>query len=456
MFTAKEIIDATNAAVAKAAVADTVFRNVCTDTRKMTDGALFVALKGENFNGEDFLQQAANGGATGVVVSEDCPAAAYADINAAVFVVKNTLAAYQLLAAAHRKKFAVPIIAVTGSNGKTTTKDLTAAALSSLGNILKTAANFNNEIGLPLTLLQLNDSHKAAVVEMGMRGLGQIAALMKIAAPTVGIVTNVGEVHAEILGSIDNIAKAKGEMAENLSVGGLIVLNADDSRVLAMKDKAKAGVNIVTYGIDNAADVHGGNLKTTNGKTSFTAQCFGQSFAFEIPLLGKHNVTNALAAIAVAIKCGVSPANINAGFASMTVTKMRFEQIEMNGATVINDAYNAAPASTKAAIDTVAAIAGDKVKIAVLGDMLELGELAESGHREVGARLAQKKFAALITYGELAQFIADEAEKGGVQTFRAATHAEAAAQLKKLWQKNAVILLKGSRGMKMEKILTLL
>ena len=353
MFTTEEVIKATGGRLVKGENLE--FAAVCTDTRKILKGALFVALQGENFNGEDFLRDAAEKGATGAIVSQNCREENL-NANIAVVAAEDTLAAYQALARANRQKFAAPVIAVTGSNGKTTTKELTAAALSSKGKILKTEANFNNEIGLPLTLLQMTEEHKAAVVEMGMRGFGQIAALMKVAEPDIGIVTNVGEVHAELLGSVDNIAKAKGEMAENIKSGGTLILNADDERVAAMGERAKEGVKIITYGINKKADVRGGGIRADGLYTRFMAVANNERHDYKIPLLGKHNVYNALAAIAAALAAGLSTTQINEGFSSMQLPKMRFEIIKKDSITVINDAYNAAPASVKAALDTVAAM----------------------------------------------------------------------------------------------------
>ena len=454
MFNFNEVVTITNGKAVQKFATD--FSAVVTDTRKISAGALFIALKGENFDGEDFLRAAADGQAAGAVISESCPAAKYSGLKISIISVADTLTAYQTLARAHRQKFPVPIVAVTGSNGKTTTKDLTAAALSPLGDVLKTEANFNNEIGLPLTLLRLTAHHKAAVVEMGMRGLNQISAMMKIALPTIGIITNVGEVHAELLGSIDNIAQAKGEMAEKLPADGTLILNADDARVAAMHKRAKPTVTIITYGINNNSDIKGSDIRSVGEQTAFTVNIKGKgSFSFNIPMLGRHNVYNALAAIAAAINAGIDPAAINDGFAAMQRTKMRFEISSKNGYTIVNDAYNAAPASMKAAIDTVADMKGG-AKIAILGDMLELGDLAEEGHREVGRKLVEKKFTALITYGELSRFIADEAAKGGVKTMTATSHENAAALLKEIAVEGSVILFKGSRGMKMEKIIELI
>ena len=284
------------------------FDNITTDTRKITPGALFVALKGERFNGEDFAAKAVEAGAAGVLVSS-----AYqgpVDLPATIIqAVSDTQLAYQQLAGFWRQKFQIPVIAITGSNGKTTTKDMTASVLSAKFPVLKTQANFNNEIGLPYTLLQLNDLHQAAVVEIGMRGLNQISVLAPFAAPSIGIVTNVGETHIELLGSIENIAKAKSELVEAIPAGGTVILNNDNPYTAAMKDKAAQGVKIITFGIDKDADIKADNLVSTDNSTTFQCRIGnnGPLCQMTIPMLGKHNVSNALAAVAAGYCLGLEP-----------------------------------------------------------------------------------------------------------------------------------------------------
>ena len=268
MFTLDEIVKATNADVYKEEKND--FCAVVTDTRKISAGVLFVALKGERFNGEDFAAEALEKGAAGVVVSKTCAKESLEKCQGTVLQVEDTLTAYQLIAKAWRDKFPeIPVVAITGSNGKTTTKDLTAAVLSAKGAVLKTQANFNNEIGLPLTLLGLKKEHTAAVVEIGMRGFHQIDALAPIASPQIGIVTNVGETHMELLGSLENIAKAKQELVESIPAGGTVILNADNEYVAGMRSAAKEGVKVMTFGIEKDADVKGEALHTEGTVTKF-------------------------------------------------------------------------------------------------------------------------------------------------------------------------------------------
>ncbi len=452
-LTIDEILRAAGARLVRGG--DNIFDTVTTDSRKIIHGSLFVALKGDRFNGEDFAVEAIDKGAGGVLVSSDC-APKNIPPRGAVMTVGNTLDAYQKIAGAWRNKFDIPIVAITGSNGKTTTKDLTAAAISPLGPVLKTTANYNNEIGVPKTLLELNENHKAAVIEIGMRGLHQIEPLAALVRPTVGIVTNVGETHIELLGSIENIARAKAELVEAIDPGGAVVLNADDPNVSAMIDRVKPGVRVMTFALDHDADVKGFNIITRRSSTYFAIVYKGVTYDGEIPIIGRHNISNALAAITSAISLGLGADEIRAGFTTLATTKMRFEIIDRNGIQIINDAYNASPASMRVAIATTAEIA-DGRKIAVLGDMLELGDRAESLHRAVGADLAKRGFNVLVTFGKLGHFIAEGAAAAGVEKiFTADTHEQAAEYLRGIVRDGDTILFKGSRAMRMEKIIELI
>lgn len=428
------------------------FERVTTDSRKVSSGALFVALKGENFNGEDFTADAFKKGAAGVVVSK----AFDKNLDGVIIKVDDTLTAYRQIAGVWRNRFDIPIVAVTGSNGKTTTKDLAAAALNGLGNVLKTSGNFNNEVGVPMTLLSLRDTHKAAVVEIGMRGLGQIESLAEIVQPTIGIVTNVSEAHIELLGSIENIARAKGELVEAIKSGGTIILNADNQHTAAMKNIVRDGVKILTYSLEKDADFIAKDILIGSVSTEFTLSFRGKEYDFEIPMLGRHNVSNALAAIAAGYACGLTVPQVQRGFSTLTTTKMRYEVIRRDGLTIINDAYNASPASMRAAIRTTSEVYDGRL-IAVLGDMLELGNISEQVHREIGAELVENKFDVLITLGELGKFIAAGARDAGlnnVYTFD--THEDAAKKILELVRDGDTILFKASHVMHMEKIIELI
>ncbi len=453
-FTMADVMKATNAVIKKTLSAS-VFGGVTTDTRKIEDGMLFVALKGERFDGHDFIAQAAEKGALGAVVNKDYDVSKLDGIDIDVFAVDDTLTAYQQLAAFWRDKFKIPVIAITGSNGKTTTKDLTAAVLSGKWNVLKTQANFNNEIGLPMTLLQLNKSHQAAVVEIGMRGLGQITAMAKVAKPTIGVITNVGETHMELLGSMENIAKAKSEMARAIPISGKVVLNADDPYVSKMNEVTKA--RVIYFSIDHAGDIKAFDIETKNsGITEFDAIIGGQTAHFTLNMLGRHNVYNCLAALAVGYACGLTVEEMQRGLAGFKPTAMRFEYKKIGDFAVINDAYNASPASTEAALSNLEQVAKGR-KILVMGDMFELGSAEERAHRDVGTSAAAHHIDIVITRGELTHFTAQAARAAGVpEVHECQTHEAAADLLKKLLKPGDTVLFKGSHGMHMEKIIEML
>lgn len=453
-FTLTQVMQATNGVLKKLTSA-AVFGGVTTDTRKVEEGMLFVALKGEKFDGHDFIAQAAEKGAIGAIVDKDYDVSQLEDVDIDILAVNDTLTAYQDLAKFWRSKFSIPVIAITGSNGKTTTKDLTAAVLSGKWNVLKTQANFNNEIGLPMTLLQLNKTHDAAVVEMGMRGLGQIKALTEIAKPTVGVITNVGETHMELLGSVENIAKAKSEMAQAIEIDGKVILNADDEHVAKMHELTKA--HAVYFGINHAADVKAFDIKTVDGgKTEFDALVGENTAHFTLNMLGIHNVYNCLAALAVGYVCGLTIEEMQKGLATFKPTAMRFEYAQIGDFNIINDAYNASPASTKAALKNLAEVAKGR-KILVMGDMFELGELEVKAHEDIAVQAKEAGVAVLITRGELTKNTARKARETGIpEIYECTSHEEAASLLKKILQKGDTVLFKGSHGMHMEKIIELL
>jgi UDP-N-acetylmuramoyl-tripeptide--D-alanyl-D-alanine ligase len=424
------------------------FSGVSTDTRTIKRGNLFIALKGEKFDGHDFILRAVENGAAGVVVSSRD---VYVPDKIAAILVADTLAALQDLARCHRRRFTLPVVGITGSNGKTTTKDMTAAVLSGRWRVLKTEANYNNDIGLPLTILGLTADHQAAVVEMGMRARGEIGRLAAIAAPTVAVVTNVGETHIEILGSLENIAAAKGELVEATPADGLVALNADIPLVKDMQ--AKTAARCVLYGLGPDAAVRAADILPGDRDTTFQCVWPGGRFPVTVPAVGRHNVYNALAALAVGLELGLGPDEVRAGIATFQTGAMRLAIETIGPYTVINDAYNASPLSMQAAIDTLAMVAVGR-KVAVLGDMLELGEIAEAAHRRVGEQLADTGVQVVVTVGEAAAHIASAALDGGVRVAVACPgHDEASEALRKLLRPGDTVLVKGSRGMKMEKML---
>ncbi|WP_293555770.1 UDP-N-acetylmuramoyl-tripeptide--D-alanyl-D-alanine ligase [Phascolarctobacterium sp.] len=452
MMKASEVIAAT-----KAAIADFDFTGVTTDSRAVKPGELFVALKGGNFDGHDYCVKAAELGAAGVVVSRDVEGL---PAGVSVFKVEDTLLAYQQLAHAYRlKQQGLKVFAITGSNGKTSTKDLLAACLGAKYKVVKTQGNFNNEIGLPKTLLSIQPDTDIAVVEMGMRGLGQIAELCRIAEPDSGLITNVGETHMELLGSMENIGKAKSEIVVDLPSDGFAVLNGDNEYVLAAAGKTKA--QVVYFGLGENCDYRGSDIVTSALGTTFTCteKKSGKSVSVRLQLIGEHNVYNALSAIAGAACYGVPLEDSARALATARLTGSRQEIIYIGDITFINDAYNASPASMEAALKTLAeakkAAHGAVRTIAVLADMLELGAISEDAHRRVGRWAVENGVDYVLTYGPEAAYISEEVKKLGGETCHYADRQGAADKLRQLATAGDIILLKGSNSMQVGKMLEL-
>lgn len=445
-FTLQEVLSATKGHCVSTNLLQT-FSGISTDSRTLLLGSLYIALSGESFDGHDFIAAALEKGAAGVVATRLLPLTA----DKPLILVADCRKALQDLARFHRCRFQIPLIAVTGSNGKTSTKDMIAAVLSTTFHVLWTEANFNNEIGLSQTLLRLNAAHQAVVVEMGMRGSGEIAELASIALPTVAVVTNVGETHLERLGSVANIAAAKAELVENLPSTGTALLNADDELVMAMREKTAS--RLVTFGVRNNADVAATAVEQTAQGVSFQCIANGSHFPVVVPLPGMHTVYNALAAIAVGRLLGLTQERIAAGLAQYQPGKMRLNICQYDAVTVIDDTYNASPLSMAAAIEVLGGIAKGR-KIAAIGDMLELGSVAISAHEKVGVHLAATGVEIVITVGELAKHTAAAAAQNGVATVvPCQDHQQAVIELKNILQSGDTLLIKGSRGMQMEKLL---
>jgi UDP-N-acetylmuramoyl-tripeptide--D-alanyl-D-alanine ligase len=429
------------------------FSGVSIDSRKVKQGDLFVALPGVQTDGHLYVDAALNQGASGALISK---VISYTG-DKALIQVPDTLKALQDLARFHRQKHNVQVIGVTGSNGKTTTKDMIAAVLQEKFSILKTTGNFNNDLGLPLTLLELDSTHQWAVLEMGMRGLGQIKQLVEIAGPTIGVITNIGMAHIEILGSKEKIAQAKGELLVGLPPGGIAILNGEDEYCRRLGNDF-AGKKIF-YGFNADCDIRAFNITPGDFSASFVVNCPQGNFFVRIPLPGEYNILNALAAVAVGLETGMNTEEIKEGLTKIKLTAMRLERmVGAAGEVIINDTYNANPDSMIAALQTLSNSAGTK-KIAILGDMFELGEYSELGHRQVGRTIADLAIDLLITVGEQARYIGLEATAAGfldtkVQHF--SNKMEAAAFLVKEVSKGDIVLVKGSRGMAMEQIVHVL
>lgn len=426
----------------------TSIKSVCTDSRKASGGELFIALQGQQ-DGHDFIPQALEQGVSALLISKeivDLP------IEVPVILVADTLVALQQLASHNRSRLNIPVVAVTGSNGKTSTKDMIAAVLSTGYKTLKTQANFNNELGLPLTLLNLEESHQAAVVEMGMRGLGEIDFLARLAKPTAAVITNIGEAHLELLGSVQNIAQAKTEVLEHINPEGFAVLNVDSPYIRELAGRCRG--RVVLYSLTGDADLRASNIRPEGNGVRYDLSYPGGSTEIYLPVPGSHNVMNSLAAVGVGLQLGLTITEITRGLKQVALTHSRLEIIEAKGITVINDTYNANPSSTKAALQVLQETAKGR-KIAVLGNMYELGAREQAGHQEVGEVAAAMAVDALLAVGNLAQWIAQGGLKGGLpprKVIHCDNNAMAIAELQKLIKPGDTLLIKGSRGMHMEEI----
>jgi UDP-N-acetylmuramoyl-tripeptide--D-alanyl-D-alanine ligase len=431
-------------------------KGISIDSRTVRPGELFVAIRGDRFDGHDFVPDVIKKGAWGALVArtvlEHRPTHLGGLRN--ILPVENTLVALQEMAYLHRRNFTIPVVGITGSNGKTTTKEMLAGILKRHGAVLKNEGNLNNHIGVPLTLLKLNADHTAAVVEMGMSAPGEIALLARLIGPDVGVITNIGPAHLEFLKSMDLVAQAKGELFEHLKADGTAVLNADDQYFAVLKKKFSGRVR--SFGIDKQADVRASDLRQGQDCTDFMIESNGTRANVRVRAVGRHNISNALAAAAAALAMGTSLDEVKEGLEAFLPVAMRSELKQVQGRTVFADYYNANPASMEAALATLITLKPGSKAIAVLGDMLELGTAAIDAHRAIGATTARLGIDQVITLGTLAKYTAEGAIDAGLPKNRvhgAGSPAEAADMLRKLSRPGDVVLIKGSRGMKMEKIL---
>ncbi|MDD5285308.1 MAG: UDP-N-acetylmuramoyl-tripeptide--D-alanyl-D-alanine ligase [Desulfuromonadaceae bacterium] len=451
MFTLTEIVAATGGRIIGNATGEVT--GVSTDSRSIAPGELFVPLRGEKFDGHDFIPEVAGKGITALLANESWLKEHSAPATATCIAVKNTLRALGELAASWRQRFEILTIGVTGSNGKTTVKEMLATILGQNRYGLKTAGNLNNLIGLPQMLLQLRPEHSWAVFEMGMSEPGEIDRLAEIAQPHVGIVLNALPAHLRSMGTIEAVAAAKGELLHRISDGGLAVVNADDPRVASLSQNASA--RRISFGIDRgevrAKEIEGLGVEgqrflivTPKGEISVHLRAFG-----------RHNVYNALAVTAALLE-KVELSGIAAGLESFRPYRGRFKLEHLSGVTIIDDSYNANPASTKAALETLSQIAAEGHRIAVLGDMLELGEHEAEAHLGVGA-VAGRNSDRIYLLGKLMNdFTAEGAilsDMPAESIFRCTSHAEIAKLLHRSLRQEDMLLIKGSRGMAMENVI---
>lgn len=429
--------------------------NFCTDTRKILENDVYVGLKGENFNGNEYYEEALRKGAKVAIVSGiEIPKEKLEQYkDQTIIEVDDSLIAFGKIAEYKRSLYNIPVIQVTGSVGKTSTRDIIANVVRTKYKTLQTEGNLNNHIGLPTTLLKLKD-HEALVVESGMNHLGEISYLGEITKPTIAVITNVGTAHIGLLGSRENILKAKLEILENLKPGGTIVINNDNDMLnkWAKEDKL---YKKYTFGIDEESDVMAYNIKIGNKSSTYNVKINNEEYTVNVPVSGKHFVYNSLCAIAIGNLLGISPENIIKGIETFSLTKNRMEVVKVkDNVTVINDAYNASYDSMKPAIEYLKELPA-KRKIAVLGDMFELGEFSEEIHRKVGIEVVTHKIDILVTVGKLAKYIAEEAkylrmpEKNIISL---ETTEEASEYLNKILQKDDAVLLKAAHGMHFSEI----
>jgi UDP-N-acetylmuramoyl-tripeptide--D-alanyl-D-alanine ligase len=419
------------------------------DSRTMRRGELFFAVKGEKMDGHDFVTQALEKGAVAAVISKEKTAGR--EFEHGIIPVQDTLEALQSLAKGVRRLWARPLIAVTGSAGKTTTKEAIAQVLSAKFRVHKSEGNFNNHFGLPLMLLKLEPEHDVAVVELGMSHLGEITALAQIAKPNTGVVTNVAPVHLEFFDSIAEIARAKHELIESLPSGGTAILNADDEYVSQFGRDFKG--RVITYGFAPNAAVRAENWTSIgDAGSAFDVIVDTQRERITLPLMGRHNVYNGLAAIAAGLQHGVSLVESAAALAKLSPADKRGQVVRMGNITVINDCYNSNPKALAAMVDALAAMPA-KRRIVVAGEMLELGPQGEQMHADSGRHIAEKGIDVLIGVRGLARPMVDEARKAGIAAEFLATPDEAGEWLTRETREGDVVLLKASRGVKLERAL---
>jgi UDP-N-acetylmuramoyl-tripeptide--D-alanyl-D-alanine ligase len=450
MFTFPELIQATQGR--GVGNLDGSVSGVSTDSRTVCPEDVFVALKGERFDGHDFIDAVSSHGVRFFVVEKSWISDHELPPGCSVIAVSDTLHALGDLAAFHRARFSLPVIGITGSNGKTTTKEMLAAILASSGSGLKTSGNLNNLIGLPRMLLQLSRDHRWAVLEMGMSELGEIDRLAEIAQPDIGVITNALPAHLETLGTVEAVARAKGELFLRLEEGAHAIFNADDP--LISHCPSPPGVERLSFGIRDG-DIRAEDL-ICRGKEgqSFTLRLPTATMPVSLRAFGRHNIYNALAAAAAAFVLNVEPALIKAGLESFSPYDKRFSLEDVGGIALIDDSYNANPGSMKAALQTLRDLREESRGVAVLGDMLELGEASQRAHEELG-KLAAACIDRLYVMGEMADAVVRGALEGGLapgSIVKASDHAELLTNLLSFMENGDYILVKGSRGMKMEAV----
>ncbi len=422
---------------------------ISTDSRTLKHGELFVALRGENFDGHKFVEAAVKTGAVGAIV--DLGWKGKVPDNFTVIRVEDTLQAYQTVAANYRKSLPLRVLAITGSNGKTSTKDFAAAVLGRRFRVTKTQGNFNNHVGLPRTMLEATSQDEVAVWEIGMNHPGEVAALAKIAAPDAALITNIGIAHIEFMGSREAIAAEKGALAEAIGPQGSIILNADDpfSKNIAARTHAK-----VIFAGTTAGTIRAGEITQSAHGSDFTILEGAHRCRAQLPVPGLHMVQNAMLAVAAGRVFGLSLEEAAAGLVAAPLAKARLQIRQIGGVQFIDDSYNANPDSMKAALRTLVELDADGKRIAVLGEMRELGKESARGHREVGETAAELGVDQLIAIGDMGAAIAEAAQQAGLEkTAAVGSISEAAEMLTEITAPGDLVLIKGSRTARTERVL---
>ncbi|EIA16711.1 UDP-N-acetylmuramoyl-tripeptide--D-alanyl-D-alanine ligase [Clostridium perfringens] len=440
----QEIVKATKGALLKEADVKEI-KAVSTDTRKIEEGTMFIALKGENFNGNNYVLDAFNKGAKIAIVDE-----VKCDLNelkedVALIKVQNTGRALMDLAKFYREKLGLKVVGITGSAGKTSTKDLVAAVLSYKYKVFKTKGNFNNEIGLPLMILELDSTYDVAILEMGMRGLGQIKELAEIASPDLGIITNIGISHIEILKTRENILKAKMEIATFFDKNNTLVVCGNDDFLGALPE---AEYKIVKTGVGENFKIGAKNIALEELSSKFTVYDGEKEEEFSLDMPGEHNISNLMLGIAIAKELGVSFEEMKRGLKNIEATSMRLELIKKDGFSILNDCYNSSPVAVKSAIDVMKNIEG-KRRMAVLGTMRELGHKSEEAHEEIGKYAKENGIEKVLCFGDFSENI-KEGYGEGCTVYE--NKKELIKDLLNIICDGDIILVKASRSLKFEEI----
>ena len=424
---------------------------VAIDSRKAKDGCLFIPFVGERVDGHQYVRSAIESGkASASLWDKKIP---NPPLDLPILLVEDVLLAFQALAASYRQQLSVKVIGVTGSNGKTTMKDMLTNLLGTVYRVQKTEGNYNNQIGLPYTILSLREDTEISVLEMGMSGKGEIELLSTISKPDATIITNIGESHMLDLGSREGIADAKLEIIAGLKEEGFLAYYGQEP-LLEERIKGNSAIRALTFGLTENMDLYPTKLEQTETGSVFEVNQ-AEGIRFELPVLGMHNVTNALGAMLVSNIMGVPFDQMKTGFKNLVLTSMRMERSHgPKNSTLINDAYNASPTSMTAAIQLLSELKGYEQKILVVGDMLELGKDEEDFHRQVGQTIKKEKIDAIFSYGSLSKLIADEAMKNGLlKSFFFTDKKELAKALLPLLTSKSVVLFKASRGMALEEVI---